>query len=200
MAKDDKTAEKKKGPEVSPRGIAAYTFIYKKDTKFAKTEADAKYKASLVLDKDGPGVEKFVASIRADHEANEGRAKTCPVKDGDEMLDKDGKQKEEFADKCVVQFKTRYQPALVDSRKTPLPEDVKVFPGDEIRCAFTRIPYDTGATSGVSLRLGAIMLLAKNAGGANADAFEAEEDGYVTKASSSDSGSGDSTGDNGGDY
>lgn len=166
------------GIEVSPRGIAAYAWLYKKDVKFAKGDPDkAKHKLTLVVDKDAPGIPEFTASIQEHHVRNGGKEDEGPVTDGDKSKDKDGKLREEFAGKWKILFSTQYQPAMVDSKKTPLPDGVKIFSGDEVRIAFKRIDYD-GFGGGVSLRMNAVQLLVKNAGG-GADAFGDDDEGYV---------------------
>jgi len=176
--------QKKRVPiEISPEGVLAYAWIYKKDTKFAKTEDDGRYKGSLIVDKDGPHV-AWAMELHAIHvDKMEGSKKNSPVKDGDKMKDKDGKAKEDFANAWLVNFKSQYKPNVVDAKKRPLTGDVKVSSGDLVKIAFQRNEYDTGATQGLSLRMAAIQVIDKRAGeglGAAAAAAFGEEDGFET--------------------
>lgn len=196
--KSDVIADLKGG--ASPRGIAAYAWLDKKDTRFSKgDEKKSKYKVSLVVDKDDPKAAAFAASIQKAHADNEGRDKTCPVKDGDAKVDSDGKSIEEFANKWLISFQTSHPVKMIDSKKNPLPKGVSVWSGDAIKIAFSPIEYDTGATSGVSLRMGAVQLLEKNAGGAGVDNFD-EEDGYEAPEAGAEGDDETKADDNGGDY
>jgi len=166
--------------EITPAGVAAYCWLYEKDTKFAKKDDQAKYKMSLVLPADDPVVKKLMVSIIAEHDELEGTKKTCPVKDGDTRVDKDGKPKEEFKGMVLIQFSSFYQPGLVDTKKTNLPEGTKVISGDLVKVAYQRIPYDAGGNSGLSLRFQSIMLKEKRTGAeAGTKAFGDDEEGYV---------------------
>jgi len=174
--------EKKRVPiEISPEGVLAYAWIYKKDTKFAKTEDDGRFKGSLVISKDGDAADWAMELHWIHTDKMEGSKKNSPVKDGDKMKDKDGKPKGDFANCWLVNFKSQYKPTVVDAKKRPLTGDVRVASGDLVKIAFQRNEYDTGATSGLSLRMAAIQVIDKRAGeglGAAAAAAFGEEDGF----------------------
>ena len=207
-------ADKKLPIEVSVRGVAAYSWLYKKDDKFAKKGEDGKHKLSLVIIKDELGGltaglndgktpiggEEWLSHLQEMHEQGGGEPQNSPVKDGDKPLDKKGKPKpkkdinEEFEGKHLVNFRTGYQPQLVDSKKNDLPDNVKIMSGDVVKVAYRPVIYE----GGVTLRMNAVMLLEKRAQGGGANAFE-EEDGFVADKSAADS-FGSSGDDKDGDY
>ena len=175
--------------EITPAGVAAYCWLYEKDKKFAKKDDQAKYKMTLVLPAKDPDVKKLTAAIIAEHDELEGTKKTCPVKDGNTRVDKDGKPKEEFKGMVLIQFSSFYQPGLVDTKKVNLPTGTKVISGDLVKVAYQRIPYDAGGNSGLSLRFQSIMLKEKRTGAeAGTKAFGDDEEGYVAEAAQADEG------------
>lgn len=208
-------AQDKKLPiEVSPSGIASYAkWLYEKDTKFADDPEKAKYSVTVLFPKDAPmgkarlgngedvvEGDEWLAHLRELHEQNNGDDSNCPVKDGDNQLDKRGKPKK--GDKIakawlghwVVQFKTGYPPQIVDTKKNDLPDNVKVWGGDVIKVAYRPFAYDEG----ISLRMNAVMLVEKRAQTGGADAFGDDEEGYVADKTAKDAfGGGD---DNNGDF
>lgn len=199
--------EKKLPLEVTSKGIAAYAWLYKRDTKFAKKGEDGKFKITLVLDKEelgdltarlnGGGDEvsatEWLEHLKDMHEKAGGDASNSPVKDGDNQLDKKGKPKKdpnkEFFGKVMVNFKTGYPAQLVDTKKNDLPPDVKIYSGDLVKIVYRPFAFDEG----VSLRLNAVMLVDKRATAGGAEAFgDEDEGGYVADKAASDAfGNGD---------
>lgn len=160
----------------SPKGTAAYAWLREPDS--GREFSDDKYKVTLVLPKEGAEnqdeIDAFVESINKAHVKARGKKKTeSPVKDG---YDKD---KEEFADKWLLNFKSKRPVGLVDAKKRPLADDINIYSGDVIRVAFVMVPYDKGKNAGVSLGLRAVQLIEKNANfvGSGEEAFD-EEDGF----------------------
>lgn len=180
--------QKKKRPKLaSPRGVAAYAWLDKKDTMFANgDESKAKYKLSLLLEKGVEVNDAFVKALAEKHKAAGGKpSKGLGIKalDGDLKEDKEGNPKADFANMWVVPFaSTKYKPKQVDSKKQPLPASVRIFSGDVVKVAFTENEYE-GFGGGMNLYLEAVMLLEKrNDGGDAVSAFGDDEEGYVAPA------------------
>ena len=192
-------SNKKLPIEVSVKGVAAYSWLYKRDTKFAKKGEDGKFKLSIVFDKDDmddlvagieggsekiSGTEWVARALRAHADAGGDNA-NAPIKDGDKPVDKKGKAKEvneEFAGKMMANFTTTYQPVFVDTKKNKLSADVKIMSGDLVKVVFRPNAFDEG----VNFYMNAIMLLEKNASGGGADAFGDDEEGYTNDATAVD--------------
>ena len=159
---------------VSPVGTAAYSWLQKPDTAFGQNH----FKCTLLLDKTDKTSKGFVKQIEAAHkDAANGHATPSPVKDGDKS------KGEGHNGKWLITAKTKYQPKLVDTERHALPNDVSPMSGDLIRLAFGINPYDTGAASGVSLRLRAVQLVEKrNEGSTIGDVFD-DIDGFTADQS-----------------
>ena len=195
------TAKKKKlfGKEdghsaVSPLGVAAFAHVRQPDTD--GQYADNKYKITLKLTKGEPAAEKFVKDLRSWCE--EARKKQMeawgkkkleafdPVKDGDEKDDAEAKG---WAGYWLVTAKSKNKPNVYDSKKTIVPDAVKVFSGDGVKVFIGTAPFEqpVQAKGGISIYLNGVQLLSKNSNGFNAaDAFEEEEDGYVSDSAPAD--------------
>ena len=176
--------------ETTPAGVGAYAWLYDKDTKFSKKGETSKHKITLKLPKEDPEtgvadpvITKFAKGIIKQHADNDGIPKFCPCKDGDKPRKKGEAPHEDWKGFWGIVFTSQYAPAVVDTKKKPLPEGVKVMSGDYVKIAFNRHEYDNGGNSGLSLRLSAVMLLEKrNEGGlgkAGIKAFGDDEQGYV---------------------
>lgn len=187
---------------ISPSGVASFAHLSKPDTE--GKYADGKYKVKLKLAKAGrPDQEKvdaFIEHLNELHATARGKKKTdSPVHDGDD------KEYEGDHGYWLINFKSKYQPDMRDSKKNKLPKDVEVKGGDIIRVAFVALPYEEGKNAGISTQLQAVMLIEKRVGGAGngGDAFEEEEEGYVADAADEseddDAPAGDDDGD-GADY
>jgi len=149
---------------VSPVGTAAYSWLLKPDTAFGQNH----FKVTLLLDKADDDAKAFVKKIEAEHKvAANGHSTPSPVKDGN-------KSKAEGHDgHWLVTAKTKFQPKLVDTDRQSLPSSISPMSGDLIRLALAINPYDTGSSSGVSLRLRAVQLVEKrNEGGNVGDVFD----------------------------
>lgn len=169
---------------VSPRGVAGFCHLYEPDTGFNKNQ-EPKYKAKMLLKKGGEG-DAWVEALRDRHLKMDGSKKQFPVKDGDkEIRNKDGELVDKYAGYWVVQFSSKYKPAIRDAKKQELPDGLQVYSGDTIRVAYQQVESDNPVFTGVSLRLCAVQLLAKNTDGGGAAAaavFDEEEDGFDSSA------------------
>ena len=187
--------------EVSVKGVAAFAWLYKKDEKFAKKPEDAKFKLTLIVDKDeiddlparldnGETVvsgKEWLTHIQEMHDQAGGdeEPQNCPVKDGDKQLDKKGKQKKEtnkeLEGKYAINFSTKWPVQMVDTKKNDLPEAVKIMSGDIVKVSYRPFQYE----GGVTLRMATVMLIEKRAGGGGTAAFGDDEEGYVVEQTES---------------
>ena len=184
-------AQKEKFPTmVTPRGLAAFTWLTKKDTKY---NANGVYKVSVVLDKKDmsegrvefgsetlPGaawVKNILSICKSNGVPSTPGERSCPVKDGDKMIDKYGKKK--FAGKLVMEFKTGYKPSVIDTKGIALPQSVEVLNGDMIKVAFNPVYREVNGNHYLSMYLSKVMLVEKvveSAGGA--EMFGESDGGY----------------------
>jgi len=162
---------------VSPIGTAAYSWLAKPDTAFNQNH----YKVTLLLDKQDTKAKTFVNMINTAHKkAANGHNTPSPVRDGDTS------KAEGHAGHWTVTAKTKFQPKLVDTHRTPLPEEVAPMSGDLIRMAIVVNDYDTGSASGVSLRLQAVQLVDKrNEGSTIGNVFD-DIEGFVADGEEED--------------
>ena len=140
---------------VSPQGTLAFAWIKAPDEEYGN-----KYKATLLLDKDGGENDAFVSKVNAVHDKARGKKTTpSPVKDGDT------RDKEEFHGKWMVGFKSKFQPKLYDGKRNVIDPngDECASSGDSVRVAFTLFEYSTGSMAGVSLQLAALQVIEKRA-------------------------------------
>lgn len=183
-------AKKALPTEVTPVGIASFAHLLEPDSK--GQYADDKYKITLKLPKQGADnqseIDAFVAKINkaADEAFPKSRKRNdSPVKDGD------AKEHESNHGFWLLTFKTNYQPPMVDTKKTPLPKEVKIFAGDVVRVAYAIKEYETKAVgTGVSLQLRAVQLIEKRAASSKAASAFDEIDGFEAAATKPESAGG----------
>jgi hypothetical protein len=167
---------------VTPRAHAGYSKnLYELDTegKFASN----KFKFEVRFPKGDEEVETYVKSILKLHKSA-GNNQYPPIRDGDDVAKKtDNEKRASFAKGHWLQsFKSDYEPALVDTKKTTLPKNVVIMGGDEVKVSFNPRAYDM-LGGGVSNQLNAVMLIAKVVGGRGAAEFGEDEDGFVAGSS-----------------
>lgn len=162
---------------VTPAGVLAYAWIDKPDT--GKRYSDDKYKATILLPKDGEGnfaigKEKFAGTVKEFVQKLVKIGGKKLIKDGDAHAEE--KDKPEFAGHYMLQAKTKNKPTLVDAKRKPLPSSVKVMSGDVAKLAITINEYEEGK---FNVYLNAVQLIEKRArSGFDAeDAFD-DEDGF----------------------
>jgi hypothetical protein len=162
---------------VSPVGTLAYSWLAKPDE--GKKYSDGKYKGTLVLDPTAEGVKEFIDKIDKAHVEARGKKKTdSPVKDGNDKIDREtGEIREEFKDKVLLTFKSKFPPQLL-SRDGPLPEGREPRAGDLVKIAFAMLAYEEGKNAGISLQMRAVKLMERRARADYSDAFgDDDEDG-----------------------
>jgi hypothetical protein len=179
---------------ITPRGIAQYAWLSKPDTKF-NSEGD--YKVTLVLDKkdmaegrlnggkkEVPGkdwVKAVLAMAKDAGVTTDMKAAGCPIHDGDGYLNGRGNrvEKEEFAGKLVIAFKSKYKPKLIDVKGNELPDSIPVYAGDVIKVACrpkaVRMPDGTQL---LKLYPNTVMLVEKRAESRNVANMFGEEEGF----------------------
>lgn len=174
---------------VSPVGVAAYAWVNKPDTKFAKPGENGKYKITLVLD-DTEDNRSFLSKIEA--AAREIAPQMDPVVKMKRVLThtpwslpedddpSDEKLKEEFKGKIRLTANSDFKPGQIDSNRQGLPEDIFVMSGDHVRIKAMVKPFD-GLGGGISLKLKTVQLINKvhRAGGVDTSGFDDIDDGYV---------------------
>lgn len=176
---------------VTPRAVVAFGYLHKPDTegKFA----DGKYKCTLVIDADDPGLkalkEEAVKAAKAEWPKRALSQIKFPFNKGEEhKLDPEtGEPREEFRGKILINVSSKHKPGFVDAKRQPLPESVEVRSGDVVKAS---VAFNTGLVSGkptVGVWLNNIQLLEKRSGGGGsaADDFE-DEDGYTSDTSDGD--------------
>jgi hypothetical protein len=144
-------------------------FLYERDMKFANGDVNqAKFKVKVALDPSDPDQEKFAKERIAAHKKAGGTAKNCPCKKGNTDWKED-------PDKYYVQFKTKRQPTVVDTKNQDITgSSLQVYGGDDIRVMFAVL--DQTPTPGAFLRLQKVQLVQKN--GDDGGDFD-EIEGYV---------------------
>ena len=176
----------------TPAAYAAYAWLDKPDS--GQQYSDDKFKVTAVFDKDTDlsDIEKTLIT--------EARKKWPGIKPADlklPFIDGDDKGKDEFAGKVLLTMKSKFRPQRVDAKRNALPDNVKIFSGDVIKCAGSVYCYEstekvkeggktrTVTVRGVTLQLKAVQLIEKRNGGSNAadlfeeeEGFEAEEGGF----------------------
>lgn len=165
---------------ITPRAIAGYAKnLYELDTegKFASN----KYKFEIRLPKGDEATDKFRKQLLKLHK-EAGNNEYPPIKDGDKIAkETDNEKRASFAKgHWLMTFKSDYEPALVDTKKTPLPKKVVIMGGDIVKVSFNAKPYDM-LGGGISNQLNAVMLIEKVSGGKGAAEFEEEDDGFVAE-------------------
>lgn len=174
---------------VTPVGIAAYAWVNKPDTKFAKNDDEGSYKITVVLD-DTKDNRAFLDQI--EDLAREVAPKLEPAVKMKKVLthtpwnlpedddNTDEKLKDEFKGKIRLHAKSAFKPGQIDTARQGLPDNIFVMSGDHVRVKFLIKPFD-GLGGGISLKLKTVQLVQKvhRAGGIDADGFDDIEDGYV---------------------
>lgn len=185
--------KKKKQPEIkatTPAGTAAYTWLAKPDE--GGKYSDGKYKTWLVLDGDTDVdyLEEKALELAAIEwpKAKPASIRLAFLKDGDEIADKaeeNGKDKEEFRGKKIIDAKTKFQPQIVGAGNKDLPDGVEVRSGDTIKLSIQFYACEVSGQKTVTAQLRAVKLIEKNNRGGNyGDDFEDDDEGYVADSSS----------------
>lgn len=170
---------------VTPKGVAAYAWLNKKDTKFDK---EGVYKITVLLPKkdmpegrlDGgktvvPGkdwIKHILSECKAHGVPDKIGTTGCPVKDGDKM------DKEDFHGFLMITAKTTFDPKekIVDTKGNQLPGRTTVFSGDVVKVGIQPVIREVKGDKFMSMYIAKVMLIEKNAG---ADVDFGEEEGYT---------------------
>lgn len=183
------TTQKKKRTFIkltTPVGRAAYAWLNKPDAKFNPERPV--YKITLLVP-EGPEADALEQKIVE-------AGKTAAEKDGVKLkknfglpikrYEDDENPKEEFKGLVRFSFKSPKKPLQIDSKKNPLPEDVFVASGDDVRASISVAAWASPLGSGLSLYLNGVQLIAKNstAGGSSGD-FDEYEGGFTAEVNES---------------
>ena len=163
-------AKKKLAVVVSPEATAAYAWLSRPDE--GQQYSDGKYKVTLVLPKNGKGVEEFIEDLQQKAEdtivkefGKLPRNYRTPFKDGDDTT------KEEFQGSWLITVKSKYQPGFVDQTGKALDDDVFPMSGDIIKASFALLAYNAGGGIGAAGQLRNVMVVEKRNGGSAASDF-----------------------------
>jgi hypothetical protein len=196
-ASDKKSSGKKKAIAwLTPWFTARYPKISKPDTE--GTYADGKFKTDGVIEDDD-------VYETAEAKLKEAAAQLWPDVDIDEVQlplktfykNKEAKEAGESDGRGIV-LKSKYRPAVFDTKKKKLPEGVSVGGGSVLRVASSIFPYtstekvkvkdpktgkvsiETTTLHGIGLRLGDIQVRELMQGGGSGDgsAFDEVEEGF----------------------
>jgi hypothetical protein len=168
----------------------AYCHINEPDT--GGTYSDDKFKATVMIPKEHPWIEKEFRPAIAKVMALNGIKKMpdgyhIPITDGDTKVRTETNdegvetQVKPFEGYYLLPFKSDFKPTVVDSRGNELPEDVKIFSGDTIRVGANMAHY-TMNSGGITMYLNAVRLIEKNNTAGDPNQYFGEEedaDGYV---------------------
>lgn len=145
----------------SPFGVAKYPHISSPDTK--GKYADGKYKTKLVMPIDDPAAVKFMEAVDKAAEELHGKAGAKLYKPYE--VDEEGGE-------VTFIFKTKYAPAIFDSRNRPA-KGVNVGGGSVIRLMGSFVEFDKG----ISAQFNQVQI--KELNGFGTSAFDAVDDGYT---------------------
>mgnify|MGYP000330087498 FL=1 len=169
----------------TPKGIAAYPWLSKPDTKFSE-EGD--YKVNLILTKEdaAPIIEQinevFAENVKAEIKKNKGKEVKTSNPPYMNELDADGNP----TGNIIFKFKSKaaYKPAIFDAQGTVMLES-NIWAGSEIKVNGSIGPYFTPLIgAGVALRLRAVQVIQYVEGGTGPErfGFEAVDGGFVQEA------------------
>lgn len=133
---------------ITPRGVAKWPWLRKQDTRFVKDDQVSKFKMSLDLDSASKETEDLIGIIQ--EFANS-------VKRGDGRMpwtEEDGVMRFKFA--------SAYRPTLFDAKRRPMPDEVDIGSGSEVKVAFQMSDYKPSGIAkkgGVNLYLKAVQVL-----------------------------------------
>lgn len=184
---------------VTPPGVLSFAHLKEPDTK--GKYADNKYKTDVVFDDDEKAkifkeavAEKVAELVKVEWPKLKNASMVkLPFKDGNERTNKDGEILEGYEDKVYVTPKSKYKPKVVDAKKNPVPDTVWPSGGDLARAICELYPCTVSGKPTIALRLKAIQIIEKRAGGGGRyeDLFE-EEDGFEAEGEDAASSDGES--------
>lgn len=116
---------------------------------------DPKYSTILIFDK-GEDISDLEKAIEAALIKTFGEVPAkwvSPLKNGDEKLDKNGEQREEYAGRVYITVKAKEgdAPAIVDANVQPIINESEVYGGMKARVSVSPFAYDYMGKKGVSL-------------------------------------------------
>lgn len=153
----------------SPFGVAKYPHISSPDTK--GKFADGKYKTKLIMALDDDAATRFMAVI-------DEAARALHGPKGDKLYKP--YEVDEDAGQVTFVFKTKYAPAIFDSRNNAA-KGVNIGGGSVIRLMGNIVEFDKGITAQFN------QVQIKELNGFGASAFDEVEDGYAFEPDDGDS-------------
>ncbi|MDB4442112.1 DUF2815 family protein [bacterium] len=103
-----------------------------------------------------------------------------PVQDGDGKLDKDGKQRPEYAGMkfAIAKAKVSDQPKVVDTELNPILDATLVYGGCKMRAAVSAYAWSFASKHGVSLYLGNVQRVSDGEQFGNTNSVESDFGGF----------------------
>ncbi len=172
---------------ITPKGRANWAKIFTPDTKF---NAEGDYTVTMVYKQEeaqdlmsflDDQLEASINTALKEKKTTRAKLRTQPPYEIDEET---GDVAVKF--KLKAQGKTRegqvftQKPAVFDSRRKPIHQEIDLWNGSILRVGYQPIGYYTSLVgAGVSLRLKQVQVIEAVSGGAAVAAFEEDEDGYT---------------------
>lgn len=179
---------KKRDVLTTPKGIAVYPWLTKADTQF---DEDGKYKTSLRLDPNAPGVAEFLSAImdRVALHQNELKLTAAQLKkyympfenEQDDDGDETGMVLIKADTKAVWKDGNAKELRIFDAYKQPY-EGGAIFGGSELRLNVSPAGFKNGKNIGLKLYLNAVQVISLVTGGGCPDGFDEEDGGYGAPA------------------
>lgn len=182
---------------VSPAGTAGFSYLDRPDSE--GKYADDKYKTQIRYDDPNVDLSRVEKACRAAAKLEWGKVpEDLKMPFGPSTRDED-------EGIIILKASSKFAPTVIDAKRNPLPEGVKVFGGDLIKLSAQTYPYEktdqvievvngkkkrvTVKTYGVSLQLRGVQLLEKRGGAGGSDAtndFEDEDEYEAIEDTSTD--------------
>jgi hypothetical protein len=151
----------------SPAGIGSYVTVLEPKPD---QQGNLKYSLTLLISKSRAAelepLKKLALEVAEEKWPGKGavilaKAKYPIIKDGDTMLDDDGKVKPGYKGMLVISARTDRKPQVIDHAKQEVFTDEDVYSGCMIRFSAGCFAYDYQGNKGVSLGLNNVQVLKK---------------------------------------
>ncbi len=165
----------------TPKGLFAYPFLSKPDTKYVST---GEYKVDLSLTRED--AKELVALMKAELKSYKEKNNISNGTDNFRIKkdEKEGtysfkvKQKKFIPLKDGTQWEQKV--VIVDAKGNPIPKDINIWSGTEGKLRIELKPYSMQGENGVSLKLKAVQVIKLVEGNSENESPFEEEEGYTT--------------------
>jgi hypothetical protein len=177
---------------VTPKGVAAFPWLTKPDTKFNE---EGVYKTGLAFDPEDPAFVKFKKKIEAIHKEavaavkESGKKKVTVVSPFRPEEDEEGEPTGRIIINAKSKAKQKYRDGtiqdvtlnIVDAKRNEVPSSTPVYGGSVLRLAVRPAPYFMQGKCGITLYISGVQVIELQSGGGGAADFFDEEEGYETE-------------------